>query len=100
MSKSDILLGVVGADAKSAPRELPEGAPPQWRENATLAAVGKGAPRIDGAALRDAASLFRALDAAVSADQRERFVTAAASRLISARAWPRPASASDSVKRS
>ena len=48
MSKSDILLGVVGADAKSAPRELPEGAPPQWRENATLAAVGKGAPRIDG----------------------------------------------------
>lgn len=48
MSQSELLVGVVGVDAKPEQRELPESAPPQWRENAGLRAVGKRVPRLDG----------------------------------------------------
>lgn len=48
MSKSEILVGLVGTDASLQARELPEGAPPSWRESAGLAVVGKPLLRIDG----------------------------------------------------
>ena len=30
MSKTDVLVGIVGAGAKPEARELPDGAPPSW----------------------------------------------------------------------
>ena len=49
MSKTDVLVGIVGAGAKPEARELPDGAPPSWGENAQLKTVGKAVPRTDGA---------------------------------------------------
>ena len=48
MSKSEVLVGLVGIDASLQSRELPDGAPPSWRESSTLSVVGKPSVRIDG----------------------------------------------------
>jgi len=48
MSRAEVLVGLVGADAELQPRELPDGVPPSWRESSTLAVVGKPTQRIDG----------------------------------------------------
>lgn len=48
MSKSEVLVGLVGADAALQSRELPSGAPPSWRESAGLRVVGKPLLRVDG----------------------------------------------------
>ncbi|MBL9008959.1 MAG: xanthine dehydrogenase family protein molybdopterin-binding subunit [Myxococcales bacterium] len=48
MSRAEVLVGLVGADATLQSRELPDGVPPSWRESSTLAVVGKPTQRIDG----------------------------------------------------
>ncbi len=48
MSKSEVLVGLVGADAALQSRDLPDGAPPSWRESASLSVVGKPLLRVDG----------------------------------------------------
>lgn len=45
----ELLVGIVGVETRQEKRELPDEAPVPWRENSTLAAVGKATPRLDGA---------------------------------------------------
>lgn len=49
MSQVELQVGLVGVELKPEPRELPDGAPPPWGENAKLAHVGKPVGRLDGA---------------------------------------------------
>jgi xanthine dehydrogenase YagR molybdenum-binding subunit len=49
MSKVEQTIGIAGVDLRTESRELPDGAPLPWVENAKLNQVGKPTPRVDGA---------------------------------------------------
>ncbi|MBL9045329.1 MAG: xanthine dehydrogenase family protein molybdopterin-binding subunit [Myxococcales bacterium] len=49
MSRIEVPVGIVGVGLNSEQREVPDGTPPAWRDNQSLAQVGKSPTRIDGA---------------------------------------------------